>query len=73
MNDNQKPILTVIFTVPADAQTARLNRGKAQSNRLAQCSGVDVRDPILITHTPVGEVQPLAGDISVWIRSIIRV
>ena len=63
----------MIFAVPADAQTARLNRGKAQSNRLAQCCGVDVRDPILITHTPVREVQPLTRDISVWIRGIIRV
>jgi hypothetical protein len=62
---------TMIFAVPSYAQAPCFDRGKAEPDGLAQRGSVDVRDTILITNSPVREIQPLTGDISIRIRGII--
>ena len=61
----------MIFAVPSYAQAPRFDRGKTEPDGLAQGGSVDVRDSILITNSPVREIQSLTGDISIRIRGIV--
>ena len=61
----------MVFAVPSDPQPSRFYRGKAQSNRLAQCCGVDVRNSVLVTDSTVGEVETLSWNVPVWIGSVV--
>lgn len=61
----------MIFAVPSYTQAPCFDRGKAEPDGLAQRGGVDVRDSILITNSPVRKIQSLTGDISIRIRGIV--
>lgn len=61
----------MIFAIPSYTQAPCFDRGKAEPDGLAQCGSVDVRDPILITNSPVREIQSLTGDIPIRIGGIV--
>lgn len=62
---------TMIFTVPSDAQASSLDCRETQSDGFPKGCGVDVRDPILIADTSVGEVETLTRDIAIRIGCIV--
>jgi len=64
--------LTVIFTVPTDAQAPSLDCRKTKSNGFSQSRGIDVGYPILVANPSVREVEPLPWDIAIWIGGVIR-
>ena len=61
----------MIFAVPSYTQAPCFDRGKAEPDGLTQGGSVDVRDSILITNSPVREIQSLTGDIPIRIRGIV--
>jgi len=67
----KRGILAVIFAVASDAKTAGLDGWETETDGLAEGSGVDVRDAVVVAHAAVGEVEPLPGDISVGIGGVI--
>ena len=62
---------TVIFAIASHTQAACFDRGKAESDGLAQGGGVDVRDPILIANSSVRKIQSLTRNISIRVRCIV--
>jgi len=67
----KREILAVIFAVASDAKTAGLDGWETETDGLAEGSGVDVGDAVVVAHAAIGEVEPLPGDISVGIGGVI--
>src|SRR5216684_6061967 len=61
----------MVFAVPSYTQAPCFDRGKTEPDGFAQGGSVDVRDSILIANSPVREIQPLTGHISIGIRGIV--
>jgi hypothetical protein len=61
----------MIFAVSPDSKTPSFDCRETESDGLPKRGGVNVRDTVLVTDTTVGEVKPLAGDVSVGIRSVV--
>lgn len=61
----------MIFAISSNTQAPGLDSGEAQSDGLAQCGGINVWDPVLVTDTTIGEVEPLARHITVGIWGVI--
>jgi hypothetical protein len=64
--------LTVIFTVPSDAQAPGLDSRKTKSNGFAQSGGIDVGYSILVANPSVREIEPLPWNIAIGVRGVIR-
>ena len=64
--------LTVIFTIPPDAQASGLDSWKTKSNGFTQSSGIDVGYSILVANPPVREIEPLPWDIAIGIWGVVR-
>ena len=64
--------LTVIFTIPPNAQASGLDGGKTKSNGFTQSGGIDVGYSVLVANPPVREIEPLPWDIAIGIWSIVR-
>lgn len=64
---------TVVFAVPSHPQPSRLDRGKAESNSLAQCRSIDVRNTILVADATIGKVEALTRDVAIRVRRVVRV
>ena len=64
--------LTVIFTVPPNAQASGLDSGKTKSNGFAQSGGIDVGYSILVANPSVREIEPLPWDIAIGVGGIVR-
>lgn len=64
--------LTVIFTVPSDAQAPGLDSRKTKSNGFAQSGGIDVGYPILVANPSVREIEPLPWNIAIGVGSVVR-
>lgn len=43
----------MVLAVPTDAESAGLYSGETETNGLSESSGIDVRDPILVTYASV--------------------
>ena len=72
MGDEERmEILAVIFTVASDAETAGLDGWETETDGLAEGSGVDVGDVVVVTDTTIGEIEALPWDISVWVGGVI--
>jgi hypothetical protein len=63
--------LTVVFTVPPDAQAPGLDSRKTQSNGFAQSGGIDVGYSILVANPPVREIEPLPWDIAIGVGGVV--
>lgn len=63
---------TVIFAVPSDTQTSRLDSRKTQSDGLSQRGGVDMRNVVLLADAAVGHVEALARDVAIGEGRIVR-
>jgi hypothetical protein len=61
----------MVFAIPSYTQATCFDRGKTEPDGFAQGGSVDVRDSILIANSPVREIQPLTGHISIGIRGIV--
>ena len=70
-NEERMEILAVIFTVASDAETAGLDGWETETDGLAEGSGVDVGDVVVVTDTTIGEIEALPWDISVWVGGVI--
>lgn len=64
--------LTVIFTVPSDAQAPSLDSWKTKSNGLSQSGGIDVGYSILVANPSVREIEPLPRDVAIGVGSVVR-
>jgi hypothetical protein len=64
--------LTVVFTVPPDAQAPGLDSWETKSNGLAQSSGIDVGYSILVANPSVREIESLPRDIAIGVRGVVR-
>jgi len=64
--------LTVIFTVPSDAQAPGLDSRKTKSNGFAQSGGIDVGYPILVANPSVREIESLSRDIAIGVGGVVR-
>jgi len=64
--------LTVIFTVPPNAQAPGLDSRKTQSNGFAQGRGIDVGYSILVANPSVREIEPLPWDVTIGVRGVVR-
>jgi len=64
--------LTVIFTVPSDAQAPGLDSRKTKSNGFAQSGGIDVGYTILVANPSVREIEPLPWDIAIGVGGVVR-
>ena len=63
----------MIFTVSPDTEAPGLDGGKAESDGFTQGGCVDMRDTVLVADSAVREVQPLPGDIPIWVGGIVCV
>jgi len=63
--------LTVIFTVPPNAQASGLDSGKTKSNGFAQSGGIDVGYSILVANSSVREIEPLPWDIAIGVGGVV--
>lgn len=63
----------MIFAVPSDPESPRLDRWKAQADCLSQRGSVHVRDSIMVADTAIGRIESLARDISVRVRGVVCV
>lgn len=70
-DEERMEILAVIFTVASDAETAGLDGWETETDGLAEGSGVDVGDVVVVTDTTIGEIEALPWDISVWVGGVI--
>ena len=61
----------MIFAVSPDPQTPGFDSRETEPDGFSQGGGVNVRDPVLITHPTVRKVEPLSRHISVGIRRIV--
>ena len=63
--------LTVIFAVPPDPKTPGFDCRETEPDGLPKRGSVNVGDTVLVADTAVGEVEPLAGHVSVGVRSVV--
>jgi hypothetical protein len=61
----------MIFAVPSDAQAPCFYRGEAEPDCLAECGGIDVGNPVLITNPTIRKVQALSGYIAVGVWCVV--
>ena len=61
----------MILAVPAHTQPSGFDSGEAEPDRLAQCRGVDVRNPVLVADPPVRKVQALPRHVPVGVGRVV--
>ena len=68
----ERPELTVVFTVPPNAQAPGLDSWKTKSNGFSQSGGIDVGYSILVANPSVREIESLPWNIAIGVRGVIR-
>jgi hypothetical protein len=63
----------VILAIASNTQSSRFNGGEAETNRLSERSGINVRNPVLITNATVRKIETLSRNISIGVGCIIGV
>lgn len=61
----------MIFAVPSDPESTGLYGRETEADGFAECGGIDVWNAILVADPAIGEIEPLARNIPVRIRSVI--
>ena len=61
----------MVFAIAANTETARLDRGEAQTDGLAEGSSVDMRNSVHIADVPVRVVETLSGDVPIRVLGIV--
>jgi hypothetical protein len=62
---------TMVFAIASHAEAPRFDRREAQSDGLAECRGVYVGNAVLVADPTIGEVEALAGHITIGVRCVI--
>ena len=63
----------MILAVSPDSKTPCFDCRETEPDGLPKRGSVNVGDTVLVADAAVGEVEPLAGDVSVGVRSVVRI
>jgi hypothetical protein len=61
----------VILAISSDTEAPCFDSRETETNSFAESSGIDMRNPVLVTDPTVGKIKPLTRNITVRIRGII--
>ena len=69
--EEKREELTMIFTIPPNAQAPGLDSWKTKSNSFTQRGGIDVGYSILVANPSVREIEPLPWDIAIGVWGVV--